>query len=159
MPLTTSFRMYPKTSSGQYESDKFIFYQLTSSISSGTLTVFLRAYDETKITGFRGLCLIYSNTSVNTAASATGWNMSMFFTTWNDPPHFDLLASAPSYGPSFHHKCIFGYSLISYRGNKTIDFSFRISAKGNFDFIDFPDQDDIKPYGSFFCFGYGSSCG
>ena len=56
--------MFPKTFMGDYINWKWNDFRLTSAISGTNLTATLRAFDETKISGFNAVVLVFSTANV-----------------------------------------------------------------------------------------------
>ncbi len=86
--------------------------------------------------------------------------MSMYWNVWNDPNSYNMKTFGPTFGPNFMSKCLFGYSKITYKGDKDVDWKFTNSSYGNFYFVDYiDDKNEFNPAGIFFCFGNGTTCG
>jgi hypothetical protein len=130
-----------------------MYFELDLSKSGSNLNISLKVGRRTQIKAFKGLAILYSPANVVSSATINSWNMSMYFNTYHDPNMYKMIDYAPTFGPSFATKCMFGYSRLEYKGEDSLNYVFDLSPLGNYQTMNFHNQNSIEPAGGFFCFG------
>ena len=105
---------------------------------------------------FKGFAILFNPNAV-TAAKANGFYLDGFNSQFLMGTSYTFSTAFSLYGPSYHTKCLFGFTYWKYQGNDPFEFEYVWSGS---DFIGIRENDGSSIASRFngFCFGNNTMC-